>query len=251
MISKRVLIVALALVAFSAPMSFGANVIGEFNLNHFWNGGLVDLTSHGITKVDTSTDQGATLITPPYEGMRQQLEAGFNGFGWDGTAGVTNSSAASSAVTAGIPLYAIGLQTVDEYKNFFGHASFFGVDVSSVSADTWALTQYTYMGDADLNGLLNGDDYYYLDTSIDYVNNGSDPPVISWANGDFDFNGVINGDDFYWIDSVMDYANANWGGATPELPVGFAAAAAVPEPATFVLVILALGCFLGFRKVRK
>jgi hypothetical protein len=252
MISKRVLVIALALVAVTASVSLGVDTIGSTSVNHFWNGGLVDLGSYAITKIDTSTDQGTTVITPPYEGMRQQVAAGFNGFDWAGTAGVTNSAAKNSVTTLGGlgPLYGLGIQTADEYVNFFGYSQFHGIDVTAPAAANWALTTFTYMGDADLSGTLTLDDYFYIDTSRDTINAGGTVPG-TWANGDFDMSGTITLDDYYFIDTVRDYINA--GGATPPINIqtAGAAAAAVPEPSTVVLALLALGCFFGFRKIRK
>ena len=52
---------------------------------------------------------------------------------------------------------------------------------------------YTYAGDADLNGKLDGDDYFRIDTG--FASNAT-----GWVNGDFDYNGHINGDDYFILD---------------------------------------------------
>ena len=62
--------------------------------------------------------------------------------------------------------------------------------------DTTVLIKYTYTGDADLSGDLNGDDYFRLDSNI--LSGGS-----NWSQGDFDFSGDLNGDDYFWIDSFI------------------------------------------------
>src|SRR4051812_20474166 len=64
------------------------------------------------------------------------------------------------------------------------------VDASSV------LVKYTYAGDADLNGKMDGDDYFILDSHVAQA--GS---AFGWFNGDLDLNGKINGDDYFLLDS--------------------------------------------------
>lgn len=61
---------------------------------------------------------------------------------------------------------------------------------------TTVLVKYTYTGDADLSGQLDGDDYFRIDSNI--LSGGG-----TWAQGDFDFSGELNGDDYFWIDSYI------------------------------------------------
>ena len=56
---------------------------------------------------------------------------------------------------------------------------------------------YTYGGDADLNGKLNGDDYFQIDSHVNVA--GS----TGYHNGDFNYNGIVNGDDYFIIDSAF------------------------------------------------
>ncbi len=81
------------------------------------------------------------------------------------------------------------------------------------------LVKYTYFGDANLDGIVNGSDYALLDNGF---NNG----LTGWRNGDFNYDGVINGDDYTLIDNSFNTQG----------PVLSAAAAdridtSVPEPA--------------------
>ncbi len=52
---------------------------------------------------------------------------------------------------------------------------------------------YTYGGDANLTGLINGDDYFRIDSNTNTVGGG-------WYNGDFNHTGYLNGDDYFIID---------------------------------------------------
>jgi hypothetical protein len=66
------------------------------------------------------------------------------------------------------------------------------VDATSV------IVKYTYMGDIDLNGEINGDDYFFIDSNI--VNSGA---VFGYLAGDIDLDGDIDGDDYFWLDAQV------------------------------------------------
>ena len=73
----------------------------------------------------------------------------------------------------------------------------------TVSADS-ILIRFTWSGDADLNGELNGDDYFYLDSNV--LQSGS---VFGFHRGDFNYDGELNGDDYFWIDSTILFAQSS------------------------------------------
>ena len=58
------------------------------------------------------------------------------------------------------------------------------------------LVKFTYVGDANLDGKLNIDDYTRIDQGIAAGATG-------WVNGDFNFDGKINIDDYVLIDSAI------------------------------------------------
>src|SRR5205814_8478494 len=58
------------------------------------------------------------------------------------------------------------------------------------------LVMYTWGGDANLDGTLNGDDYFQIDSQFN-----QDGLVFGYFNGDFNYDGSINGDDYFIIDS--------------------------------------------------
>jgi guanyl-specific ribonuclease Sa len=59
------------------------------------------------------------------------------------------------------------------------------------------LIKYTYFGDANLDGIVNGDDYTLID-------NGFNTQATGWYNGDFNYDGSINGDDYLLIDNAAN-----------------------------------------------
>src|SRR2546423_12949700 len=70
-----------------------------------------------------------------------------------------------------------------------------------------ALVGYTWGGDANLDGVLNGDDYFAIDSHFNQSGT-----VFGYANGDFNYDGDINGDDYFIIDSNW---NAGQAGVPP------------------------------------
>jgi hypothetical protein len=103
------------------------------------------------------------------------------------------------------------------------------------------IVMYTWGGDANLDGTINGDDYFNIDSNIL-------AQVPGYHNGDFDFNGEINGDDYFIIDANITFAQAN-----PPWPTsaggGSGGLAAVPEPASLSLTLAAAA--LGLRRRRR
>jgi hypothetical protein len=84
---------------------------------------------------------------------------------------------------------------------------------------------YTYAGDANLDGVINPDDY----ANISF--NDPNPNASGYTNGDFNYDAEINADDF----AVIDF-NFNAQGAP--FPTGDALSiAAVPEVSTGALVL--------------
>ncbi|MGE5611815.1 MAG: hypothetical protein ACM359_21385, partial [Bacillota bacterium] len=64
------------------------------------------------------------------------------------------------------------------------------VDVSDV------LVKYTWNGDVNLDGVLNGDDYFLVDSGFLTQAGG-------YQNGDLNFDGKVDGDDYFLIDSAF------------------------------------------------
>src|SRR5256714_13868260 len=90
------------------------------------------------------------------------------------------------------------------------------LDFSSGSTTLWdgqsvdtttVLVKYTWGGDANLDGTLNGDDYFQIDSHFNQAG-----LIFGHYNGDFNLDGDINGDDYFIIDS-----NWNGGSTSPAL----------------------------------
>jgi hypothetical protein len=104
--------------------------------------------------------------------------------------------------------------------------------------------KYTYYGDADLSGTVNGADYTQIDK-------GFAMGLTGWSNGDFNYDGVVDGADYALIDNTFNQITAS-GAAPLALIAGPPAGAdvAVPEPASLCLVACALTAFALRRRAR-
>jgi hypothetical protein len=138
---------------------------------------------------------------------------------WTGE-GITSSFAANSGGIMGLAvlLNDNGVGGV-RYATFAGLSA----DLNSV------LVKYTLVGDMDLDGDVDADDYSRIDAGFAQRLNG-------YWNGDLDYNGRINADDFFAMDRAFS--------SSLNQPAGFAAPAAVPEPAAagFSLILAGMLC---------
>lgn len=116
------------------------------------------------------------------------LAGGFAGGSWNGL-GIDSAAAHADPRF----LTALGVLSNNSngnpiYNTFDGQAA--------VAGDV--LVKYTYYGDADLSGTVDGTDYSLIDHGI------STPGATGWVNGDFNYDGLINGSDYSLIDNAFN-----------------------------------------------
>jgi hypothetical protein len=67
----------------------------------------------------------------------------------------------------------------------------------AASPDGWsersAALSLRYAGDANLDGIISGDDYSTIDFNVG-------TSAFGYSNGDFNFDGIVSGDDYSTID---------------------------------------------------
>ncbi len=144
-------------------------------LSAFANSGLMDLGENDMIVHGGN----AAAIT-------NQIVQGYAAGKWTGSTGITSSAAAANGNTAlGVELDSNGSEALLN--------TFDGQNVGSADV----LIKYTYYGDANLDGVVNGSDYTLIDNGF---NNGR----TGWHNGDFNYDGVVNGDDYTLIDNAFN-----------------------------------------------
>ncbi len=132
------------------------------------------------------------------------IATGFNAAGgglWNGNAGIISSTAASDSTH--LRTLGIILNTVDGTNPIYGtRAGGLGkFDGTSPGAND-VLVKFTYFGDANLDGVVDGSDYSRIDSGILAKATG-------WFNGDFNYDNVIDGSDYTLIDNAFNTQGAS------------------------------------------
>ncbi len=74
------------------------------------------------------------------------------------------------------------------------------------------LVKYTYYGDANLDGVVNGADYARIDAG--FLSKGA---LTGWYNGDFNYDGKVDASDYTLIDNAFNLQGAPFATLTAEL----------------------------------
>ncbi len=165
------------------------------------------------------------------------VKAGYNGGSWNGSSGILSSAAAATSNTA------IGI----ELNSNGGGGTLLGTFDGQPVTSTDVLVKYTYFGDANLDGVVNGSDYTLID-------NGFNNSLTGWHNGDFNYDGVVNGDDYTLIDNAFNTQGTSLAAGPAEMvasntaQIAGGSASAVPEPASIGLLGVAA---IGFLRRRR
>jgi autotransporter-associated beta strand protein len=157
----------------------------------------------------------------PIASIAAMIKSGFNGGAWTG-AGIMSTTAQSNAGS-----YGIGYADSADPGNPAGLAS------GQIEI------MYTLLGDANLDGAVNGSDFAILATNFNKA-------VSGWDAGDFNYDGAANGSDFASLAS-----NFNKGASQAALDA-FATAnglsVSVPEPASCAIVLMTAAGVLAKRR---
>ena len=214
--------------------SGGYTIAGSINA---WTGKL-DLTSNDVLVA------GGNLGT-----IFNQIKQGYGNGTWTG-AGITSSAAASDAKH----LTALGviLNNDGGGNKIYGSSTTLGPFDGQDPGAADVLIKYTYYGDANLDGQVDGSDYSLIDYGYNSRLNPS--PLTGWLNGDFNYDGKIDGSDYTLIDNAF---NTQGGSLTTSAallasPVNqIASASAVPEPCAGALLTLSATVFAANRRRRS
>jgi hypothetical protein len=127
-----------------------------------------------------------------------QITAGYHGGAWNGT-GIISSVAAGNSTH----LTALGVipNTIDGTTPLYDSSTTLGPFDGASPGATALLVKYTYYGDANLDGHVDGTDYSRID-------NGYASHLTGWFNGDFNYDTQINGSDYTLIDNAFNTQGA-------------------------------------------
>ncbi len=191
------------------------------------------LTLAGDLTTGTTIDvfKGAAIIgTTPLATDNIFVARAYNlsaGGHWDGTDSITSTAAEFDTTR----LTAVGVIGNNQSRSPLYSATRPFHDVTPGTNAT--LVAYTYFGDANLDGIVDGSDYSLIDAG--YASGGG---LTGWYHGDFNYDGVIDGSDYALIDNAFNNQTADLStgalvaGATDQAAGG----AAVPEPAVSLLL---------------
>ena len=248
-------------LAASAPYSSGA--VGPITIG---TGGLLTVSIGstpltGVTKgVLTTTSvsfanpgsgtldvgQNALDITGQTVGqVTAMVRTAYSNGTWTGP-GITSTAAANDSTH----LTALGViyNSVDGTSTgaaLYGSGTALGLFEGANPASTDVLVKYTYYGDTDLSGVVDGTDYSRIDNA--YLNNQNpmNAALTGWFNGDFNYDGVIDGSDYTLIDNAFNSQGASLAAEIAQSTASIAGSApgtsAVPEPT--MLSLAGLGAF--------
>jgi len=177
----------------------------------------LDLADHGLI-VAANDQTRQDVLKQVTEWIRSARNTPANAK-WQGY-GITSTTARDD--TTGWTGLAVALNdkgTGSERDPLFDTFSGQKVDTNSI------LVKYTWNGDANLDGVVNADDYFLIDSGYITQTKG-------YINGDFNYDDVINADDYFLIDS-------SYIGQRGPLHTGAVQPSAVPEPTG--LIVLAAG----------
>jgi uncharacterized repeat protein (TIGR03803 family)/autotransporter-associated beta strand protein len=185
------------------------------------SGGLIDLTNNDLVI------RGGVFAT-----AWGALAGAYNQGAWNGATGIISSTAATNT-THLTTLGVIINDTTANTGNASGTALYTSIDTTTPTVDGDILVKYTYYGDANLSGNVDGSDYSLIDNG--YLNH-----LTGWYNGDFNYDGVVDGSDYTLIDNAFNSQgtaiSAQLASPTAIATAQIAGNSAVPEPAAISLI---------------
>ena len=227
-----------------ATATVTADGLQQSSVNITANGRLILSAGHGPTNAVSSLDitgNGVLDLTTtrlyikygsnpdPITSIAEWIKSGYNGGAWNGT-GIMSTNAQTN------PNYGIGYADSADPGN-----------PADLPDDTIEIV-YTLLGDANLDGKVNGIDFNLM--AINFNQAVTD----GWDEGDFNYDGKVNGNDFVLLADNFNQLDPSFGMDIVAIDA-FARAngislANVPEPMTASMLLIA-GAGISMRRRRK
>jgi alpha-amylase len=227
---------ASATIRTSTAPSSGVSKISSLTLagsTGAWTGKL-DLANNDLIVNSTSATRSSDLTR-----LTNMIKTAFSNGAWTGT-GITSSAADADPLS----LHTLGIIINDDGH---GNPVFSTFDGLSTAVND-LLIKYTYYGDANLDGKIDGTDYSLID-------NGVHHSLTGWSNGDFNYDGVVDGSDYSLIDNSFNQQSANPADIQmPAIATSLVAepfnSTAVPEPTALTIFSITAAALLRTRRNR-
>jgi hypothetical protein len=207
----------------SGALGSGPVTITGGTLNLAASTGLAQISSLAISGNGTfDVNNNHVIINygsgpDPVSSIDALLTTGYNSGGWNGVGGIISSAAQSN------PGYGLGYADSADAGNPVGLPS------GQIEI------KYTLLGDADLNGTVNGIDFGILAANFNHT-------VSRWDQGDFNYDNIVNGIDFTALAANFNKADSGASALSDPAIVAFAEAnglmADVPEPASLAFLAI-------------
>jgi hypothetical protein len=143
----------------------------------------------------------------------------YNGKLWTGE-GINSITAASD--TAQFTSLGVILNSTATGQLLYGSSASLHLFDGVSPGLTDVLVKYTYYGDANLDGSVDGSDYSLID-------NGFHKQLTGWINGDFNYEGLVDGSDYTLIDNAFNRQSGSLATQTSS-PAAIIAAGIVQAP---------------------
>jgi hypothetical protein len=208
-----------AKLALASPTAIDIAAGGALKLSGDVVGGgkIAGLSIAAGARLDV-TDNSLVVANGDLAALTMLVRNGHHGGAWDGFGIITSADDAAAGLTS------IGVAAAD--ATGYAGGTFRGVSVSAGDV----ILMYTYAGDANLDGLISGDDYSAIDFNVLV------PGSTGWVNGDFNYDDQITGDDY----SAIDFNILAQGAPFPTSAELAGSVVAIPEPASTMLIVPAL-----------
>ncbi len=187
------------LVNFNGSQHLAGLTIGSFNsavvLPSASSGGKVLMTTAFSDSGQLDLNNNVMIVKGgDLASLTALLTTGNAAGAWNG-GGIESTSASNDATHK----TALGIIKNNDGSNnrIYGTGAPMGTFDGENPALNDVLIKYTYYGDADLSGKVDGTDYGKID-------NGFVHALSGWINGDFDYNNTVDGSDYSLIDNSFN-----------------------------------------------